>query len=416
MIDFNELTERTSLGGYALERRLEEDDTGTFFAAVSIDGERVLLKAVSEERPGAGRQYATWERARQLRHANLLAIRDVGRSDGWNYAAFEYPDDAVASALEHGPLSEDETRGVLQAALAALRYLHAQGMVHGAVAPRCIVASGDTVKLTTDGVREPQDLDECAEDVRQLGELVTALRAPEPLSDPLATIARRATAEDRRDRWTLAEIAQALEPTPAEPVIVREIARETPREVPLEVPPQIPRQIARQPIIAGSAPPVIRPEEAESPSGGVPKWIYAGVAVLLLLILFFNLRRHTEEPRRAAIPQQPPVVAQSPAVSQAPGVTAASAPSRVEPAPVESGPWRVIAFTFKSLETAAAKAKHINERWPSLHAGVFAPRELHGYYLVALGDRMSRDQAAQLQRKARRMGLPRDTFIQNYRE
>ena len=70
----------------------------------------------------------------------------------------------------------------------------------------------------------------------------------------------------------------------------------------------------------------------------------------------------------------------------------------------------------KQKKAAAEKAKRVNQRWPSLHATVFAPRELRGYYLVALGGRTSRQEATILQRKARKMGLPRDTFIQNYRE
>ena len=78
--------------------------------------------------------------------------------------------------------------------------------------------------------------------------------------------------------------------------------------------------------------------------------------------------------------------------------------------------WRVIAFTYRSHDIAAQKATQINSRWPDLHAGVFAPKELRGYYLVTLGERMTRDDATRLQRKARSLGLPRDTYMQNYNE
>jgi hypothetical protein len=78
--------------------------------------------------------------------------------------------------------------------------------------------------------------------------------------------------------------------------------------------------------------------------------------------------------------------------------------------------WRVIAFTYRSRDIAVQKANQINEKWPDMRAVVFAPKQLRGYYLVALGDRMTREDAAQLQRKARGMGLPRDTYIQNYSE
>ena len=76
----------------------------------------------------------------------------------------------------------------------------------------------------------------------------------------------------------------------------------------------------------------------------------------------------------------------------------------------------MIAFTFRSRDMADNKAKHINDKWPGLHATVFAPTGHHGYYLVALGDGMSQEDALRVQRKARSLGLPRDTYVQNYSE
>jgi hypothetical protein len=90
----------------------------------------------------------------------------------------------------------------------------------------------------------------------------------------------------------------------------------------------------------------------------------------------------------------------------------AAAPAR-EPA---TGNWRVIAFTFRSHEQAARKADRVNYRFPQLHAAVFSPKGRPGYYLVALGSRMTREEATRLQRKARGLGLPRDTYVQNYSE
>ena len=110
--------------------------------------------------------------------------------------------------------------------LAGLRYLHGQGLVHGAVDPDHIVAVGEKVKLATDGLRESDDLEGHPEDVRQLGELVRRLRAPEPLSEPLATIVRHATAVDARQRWTLAEIAREIETPPTVTPVVPAIRPE----------------------------------------------------------------------------------------------------------------------------------------------------------------------------------------------
>ena len=162
------------------------------------------MKLIPEQNAQAERQFATWQRSRHLRHENLLHLRDVGRATlegaDYIYAVFEFPDEALSSALHHGPLSEAEASGVLEAALAALRYLHGQGMVHGALDVDHVVAVGETVKLSTDRLAEPQDMESHLEDVRQLGELLRAMRAPEPLSGPFAILAKHATASEPRQR------------------------------------------------------------------------------------------------------------------------------------------------------------------------------------------------------------------------
>jgi eukaryotic-like serine/threonine-protein kinase len=355
--------------------------------------------------------------------------------DSYLYGVFEYPDDLLKVALEQGPLSEPETRGVLEAALAALRYLHGQGMVHGAVDADHIVAIGDTIKLSTDGLRESEDLEGCLEDVRQLGELVYRLRAPEPLSEPLATVVQHATAEDPRHRWTLAEIARVIENSrPAVPTVVAAAPVPVPPATETPVAPAIPEPVSStsmpsmpvQPRMPEPVAPILSPVElgmAEpTPAdrgetdarqrGGFPKWIIAGMAILLLSVLMFNLRRKPDAPidlspvtptAQAAVPPVTPPAAMTPP------------PPAVVPPPAR-GNWRVIAFTYRSREMAAKKAKQLNEKWADLGAKVFAPKGHREYYLVALGDWMTREEAERTQSKVRRLGLPRDTYIQNYNE
>jgi hypothetical protein len=400
MVDFKELREGMSRAGvYTLEQRIRHDGTGTFFSALTKDGERLLVKLVPAGDPEAEQQFAIWQRSRHLRHPHLLEVRDVGCSElaGHKhvYGVFEYPDDVLASALQQGPLSEPEARGVLEAALAALRYLHGEGLVHGAVTPEHIFAVGETVKLATDALRESDNPDGQAEDVRQLGELVRTLRAPERLTEPLASIARHATAQEAQQRWTLAEIARAIEPPPA-------------------VAPATPGMQVRVPSD--------RRGEADAGSpGAFPKWIFAGVGILLLAILAFNLRSKQDAapvtpPVPIAAPATPPAPIAAPVTPPAPAASAPVAPPPRSTPPAASANWRVIAFTYPSREMAEKKAKQINDRWPDLHAAVFVPKGPRGYYLVALGDRMEREEAKRLQHKARSLGLPRDTYVQNYSE
>lgn len=398
MVDFNELLAGSSIGPYTLERPVREDGGGAFFAVLTNGGERLLLKLAARDGSEEEQQFAAWQRSRLLRHPNLLDIRDTGTAElggrDYIYAVFEYPDDILATAIEQGPVSEQEARGVLEAALAGLRYLHSQGMVHGAVDAAHIVAVGESIKLASDGLHESGDLEGHAEDVRQLGELVRALRPPEALDGTLASIVRHATAADPHERWTLAEIAAALEPTPA---------------VAPPLPEAVPRIVKPVPVVHTPA------KRLEQPlREGFPKWILAGVGVLLLLIVMLNLRRKPEAvpitpTAPAPVPTQPPAPAPVRPVAPPPRLAASASP-------VSAAIWRVIAFTYRSHDSAAKKVKQINARWPDLRAGVFTPKGLRGYYLVALGNRMDHDDAARLQKRARRLGLPRDTYVQNYDE
>jgi hypothetical protein len=87
---------------------------------------------------------------------------------------------------------------------------------------------------------------------------------------------------------------------------------------------------------------------------------------------------------------------------------AASEPDRI---------WRVIAYTYNGLTHAENKARTINGKYPQFHAEVFAPRGRNrGPYLVSLGGRKTRAEALHVQQAARAKGLPRDTFVRNYRD
>ena len=99
-------------------------------------------------------------------------------------------------------------------------------------------------------------------------------------------------------------------------------------------------------------------------------------------------------------------------------------PETHEPPPVQSAEaaspkervvWRVIAYTYNAWRDAEKKALAINQKWPGFNAEVFAPKGTRNPpYLVALGGRMNRLEAARLLQKARSRGLPRDTFILNF--
>ena len=82
--------------------------------------------------------------------------------------------------------------------------------------------------------------------------------------------------------------------------------------------------------------------------------------------------------------------------------------------PAGKGEWRVVAYTFHREDQAEHKAQQIAERHGALRPQIFSPTG-RAPYLVALGGWMSAEQAMALREKARREGLPRDVYMQNYK-
>jgi hypothetical protein len=341
-------------GGHMLQAWLGGDERGAFFrTAPGSEGTCALVKVVPENLADAETQLALWRRTQLLDHPNLLPLLECGRAniagEEYLYAVFEYPDDRLDTATEQGPLSEPEVRAVLAAVTEGLRYLHAQGLVHGALDVGHVVAVGDCIKLETDSLRESGE-----------GEAGPA-----------------------EDRQMLARLEAALKGS-VEPV-------------------------------ADSAGPV--PAPATRAGHSVPRWIYFGVGGLLLLIVWINVGRRAGPDRQPAPAPAPKVVPG--VVSGLPAIPVFRQPeSAPVTRPVQAGRtmWRVISYTYTSRAAAEKKVRAINEKWPDLRPQVFVPGGGNGMYLVALGDRMTREEALNLQRRARAKGLPRDTYVQNYSE
>jgi len=108
----------------------------------------------------AGREEADaaiqWDRAAQLSHPNLLCLWRAGRSlvsqVPVRYVVTEYADENLGDVLAERPLAPGEVRDMLKPLLAALAYLHGQGLVHGRVKPSNIMALDDALKLSVDGI------------------------------------------------------------------------------------------------------------------------------------------------------------------------------------------------------------------------------------------------------------------------
>jgi hypothetical protein len=415
MTHLREHWEGVSLSGdYTLEQWLGGDDRAAFFrTAPAPDGRRAVVKLVPEAVVDSTATLDLWHRTRQLRHPNLIELLDCGRADHGGeivlYAVFESPDDTLAAALSQSPLNPQESREVLDAVLDALRYLHAQGLVLGALDPDHIVAVGDRIKVSTGAIRDANTSAAYRKDVRLLGELW--LQALMPASPKSSEIAAHASDPNPQTRWTLAEINAALNPPlpivppPAPPLTIPS---------PISVPSVSVSPVSDPPIVgrhdAPALPPSRRRPSERATTYRFLRWILVGAAGLLLLIVGLN------RPRPASVATQSQVASVSlPAETPVPAPLPRAAVPKPSPAAGKEM-WRVIAFTYRTRDAAASKVQQLNQRRPGLNATVFSPKDKSGYYLVSLGGRMTHEEAIRLQRSARGQGLPRDLYVQNYAE
>jgi len=198
-----------------------------------------------------------------------------------------------------------------------------------------------------------------------------------------------------------------------------------------------------------------RTEGDDEPAAKI--WIWAGVALLVVLALLWALRPKTQT-KPVGPTQTSPVAANRPAAAKpagnawetrtlqpdgtaskpaapvtpersssptrsapakaaqtAPAMNHAEAKASTKPASgaVKGDVWRVILYTYNQREKAEAKAQDLNAKHASLHAEVFSPSD-NGPYLITAGGGMSREEAVETRRKALGSGMPRDSYLQNY--
>ena len=197
------------------------------------------------------------ELAAKLSHPHLIRVFEAGlcRLDDTEilYLVMEYAEENLSQILPHRPLTTVETREMLQAVLDAVAHVHSKGFVHGHLKPANVMAVGDRVKISSDGlgligepVRLPDRPGICTSpEIRNGGEmspasdvwaigmiLVEALTQRSPIPDgtekkepavpgtlpaPFLEIAGHCLRQDPLQRWTIAEIAASLRQSPATP-------------------------------------------------------------------------------------------------------------------------------------------------------------------------------------------------------
>lgn len=443
-------------GGYEAGEIIQAHaQMATFRARVLGDwSAHALLNFYCASGPEADEQLALWFSAKELQHQNLTSPWTSGRfeNDGASliYVVVPGADETLAGLLAERPVTIEEAHELLSSLRRGLAYLHGQGWVHGHLSPEQVLAIGDSIRISTELAYKintapamnlakpkyvaPEAVDgnvTTAADVWCLGAtmfeaLTQKVYSPALFSEiaglpaPFNEILEKCLDPNPQTRTRIERIgarATSVRPAPVvDPVPPAPVTATPPKPDPLkqDAPTQEPpKQDPAAPLVARVA---LRPRLEDTESNKPNKlWIYAAVLAFIVLVLVWAVARPKKTPPPVAAPpqQQAQTTITQPA-RQAP-LASGSVP-RTETPTSGDAVWRVVVFTYNRQADAQKKAQLVNKRHPDLGARVFTPHRDASPYLVTVGGRMTKEQAARLRQRIIRLGLPRDSYIQNYKE
>jgi TonB family protein len=145
-------------GRYPLRQYLGGSERGPVFLTESGGPERqkCAIKFYAADPQIADAQMARWEQAGKLAHPHLLRVLHTGRCEPGGarmlYAVMECADEDLSQVVPVRPLTAAEAGEMLRPTLEALAYLHGRGLVHGHMKPSNIMAVGEQLKISSDGI------------------------------------------------------------------------------------------------------------------------------------------------------------------------------------------------------------------------------------------------------------------------
>jgi len=150
-----ELQTGEEVGSYKVEGVLGVGGMGYVYRAVGSDGKPVALKLVKRDLasdPTFRRRFDREARiARQVSHPHLVPVLDSGEHAGVPYLVQRFVGNGtLASRIEAGPRSIEDTVDVCTQVAGALDELHAQGLIHRDVKPANILLDESETAYITD--------------------------------------------------------------------------------------------------------------------------------------------------------------------------------------------------------------------------------------------------------------------------
>jgi hypothetical protein len=434
---------------YTLGKLLRSEGRNGFFSTADTSGHAAVIR-LTEAHYDEDELLKRWQQVADMHQSNLIGIERFGQTNfegiAITYALMEANDANLGDVLQERPLTITETTQVARAVHSALAALHARGLVHEHIEPVNVLAVGETVKLRSDCVREciadiefntPEG---CAQlrrrDVHDFGVLLLQCLTLEKRYNPglnLPDIFRRLIPHMLDGTWSLEQVGQLVNPPAPAPIpgtISASAASGRSAKPQFETNGASKSAKPKQPgqgilplevssATASTAEPQLRYRRdvaEDSRSFNLRPWLLGGVAALIVcIIVIWHFVSAKPAPKQNAATGQTAVPSTTAASrpTPSPAVHSVANPAHAIAAAHGSG-WYVIAWTYNHQSQAQGKADSINARFHSFRAEVFSPRG-RAPYLISLGGPMSEPQAKELQQRARSSGLPRDTYIRNYR-
>jgi serine/threonine-protein kinase len=164
----------TRLGEYRLERLLGEGATGSVYAAVAANGERLALKLLRAELDQDEVVRARFLRearlARGLDSRHVVPILATGEADGATYLVMPLFEASLADRLRDGPLELDRTVDLAAELARGLDLLHGRGILHRDVKPSNVLLDRDgTAALSDFGLARTRDSTRLTDDGQLVG-------------------------------------------------------------------------------------------------------------------------------------------------------------------------------------------------------------------------------------------------------
>jgi TonB family protein len=346
---------RTVDGRFPLQQWLGgSDHSDVFLTQYGENGaQKAAIKLIPAENAGDKNLrddavLSSWSDAKKLSHPNLVRVLAWGRFQLDDvpllYVVTEFAEENLAEILPMRALSPDEAQEILQPAAKALQTLHRAGFVHGRMKPSNIMAVGEMLKISTDGLNRNGDRGRTtsiydapevtstgvspAADVWSLGATLLAVltqKEPEVSGVPNAmltemppsfpAIVRRCLQVDPRQRCTVNEILGEPEPAIAPPMTAQPPAAASLHAV-----------AATEPVVVVSKPATVTPEllRADVPPQRPKRWMIVPIVVAILFVAALFGARFINHPK--TVPAVEPQAANTIPAAQIPVTPVPAAP------------------------------------------------------------------------------------------